>query len=288
VHSHLPYSASFARLAAVSVRPRPALVYTEHSLWNKAALLTRTLNRATVGLDRALIVVSPAARQALPAHLQDRAEVIVHGVDRSRMSALIERRTELRHRLRCEIGERNDAIVAVTVANIRSEKGYAVWLGAAGLLARQSVSVRMVSIGTGPELSALEAARDEAGLRGRVDFLGHRPDALELMAGGDLFVLPSLQEGMPVALMEAMSLGLPVVASDIGGVPDIVTPSIEGVLVAPGDPEALAEACASLARDSGRRTVMAAASLARSEDFDVERSARRIEGVYRRVLGYEP
>jgi len=288
VHSHLPYAASFARLAVLSMAPgrRPALVYTEHSLWDRAAILTRALNRATVGLDRALIVVSPAAMEALPPSLRAHAQVVVHGVDRARMVALVERRGALRDRLRHEIGDPGDvSVVAVTVANVRSEKGYDVWLAAAERLAARQVPVHLVSVGTGPELPALEAVRDEAGLAGRVDFLGLRSDALELMAGADLFVLPSHQEGMPVALMEAMSLGLPVVASRIGGVPDIVDSGIEGILVPPGDAAALAGALEELAADVGRRQAMGRAASARSAEFDVARSARTIESVYRRVLG---
>jgi glycosyltransferase involved in cell wall biosynthesis len=293
VHSHLPYAASFARLAVLSLPPgrRPALVYTEHSLWNKAAVLTRALNRATVGLDRALIVVSPAARDALPPSLRAQAQVVVHGVDRTRMAELVERRPALAARLRHEGGVCDDApdtVVAITVANVRAEKGYAVWLEAARRLASRHVPVSLVSVGAGPELPELEAARDQAGLAGRVTFLGQRSDALELMTGADLFVLPSTQEGMPVALMEAMSLGVPVVASDIGGVPDIVDPGVEGVLVSPGDPAALADAIEELAAAPDRRRTMGAAARARSSQFDVSRSARTVEATYRRVLGPAP
>jgi len=285
VHSHLPYAASFARLATRTIprSHRPALVYTEHSLWNKAAILTRGLNRATVGLDQALVVVSPAAREALPPALRPRAQVVVHGVDRSRSAALVARRTELRRRLRAEVGVPDDTVVAVTVANFRSEKGYDVWVEAAGRLAARAVPVHLVSVGDGPLFAAVDAAVRDAGLGRTVHLLGLRSDAPALMCGADLFVLPSHQEGMPVALMEAMSLGLAVVASRIGGVPDIVSDGVEGLLVPAGRADALADALADLVAAPQRRAAMAEAALARSEAFDVEQSARAMEAVYERL-----
>jgi len=85
LHSHLPYTAALGRLVALTLprRSRPVLVYTEHSLWNKAAVVTKAFNRATVGVDQALVVVSVAARDALPVTLRSRARVVVHGVDRT-------------------------------------------------------------------------------------------------------------------------------------------------------------------------------------------------------------
>ena len=89
LHAHLPYTAAFGRLVDLTVPRalRPVVVYTEHSLWNKAAVLTKALNRSTVGVDRALIVVSVAAR-GLARALRGRARVVVHGVDRTRFAAL--------------------------------------------------------------------------------------------------------------------------------------------------------------------------------------------------------
>ncbi len=106
LHSHLPYTAALGRLVALTLprRSRPVLVYTEHSLWNKAAVVTKAFNRATVGVDRALIVVSVAARDALPLALRSRARVVVHGVDRTRFTPLLEQRTALRRAVRAELG----------------------------------------------------------------------------------------------------------------------------------------------------------------------------------------
>jgi glycosyltransferase involved in cell wall biosynthesis len=285
LHSHLPYSAAMGRLVALSVprRRRPVLVYTEHSLWNKAAIVTKALNGSTVGLDSALFVVSTAARDALPPRLRGRAQVVVHGVDRARF-AVEDRDPSPRHAVRAELGVPDDEILALTVANVRAEKGYDVLLEAARLTGVEGVAVRFVSVGRGELEGPLRSAADGPGLRGRFEHLGTRTDIVRLMAGADVFVLPSHQEGLPVALMEAMSAGLPVVVTAVGGVPDIVSDGVEGLVVAPGRPDLLAAAVARLASDPRLRARLGEAAQLRSQDFDVSRAVEAIEAAYTRIL----
>jgi len=286
VHAHLPYSAALGRIVALTLPPRarPVFVYTEHSLWPKAAVLTRLINRATVGFDRALFVVSERARDALPRVLQARARVLVHGVDRARAGALADRKDEIRRDVRAELGLDPGEVLALTVANIRSEKGHDVLLAAASEITTGDTAVRFVWVGDGPRRDALTAARDAGGLTRRVQVLGARQDVVRLMTAADLFVLPSRQEGLPVALMEAMSAGLPVVATTVGGVPDIVTDGREGLLVPPGRADLLAHAVGRLVKDDGLRRQMAEASLQRSQAFDVAAAARSVESVYGALL----
>jgi len=286
LHSHLPYTAAFGRLVAATLprRRRPVLVYTEHSLWNKAAVLTKALNRATVGADKALIVVSAAARDALPGALRRRARVIVHGVDAAPYAALRAQIDVVRKAVRAEIGVPDGDVLALTVANVRSEKGYDVLLAAARQAAAAGDPVTFVAVGRGPLEAELVAASTEPAMDGRFHFLGRRTDTAHLMLGADLFVLPSHQEGLPVALMEAMTAGLPVVATTVGGVPDVVTDEVEGLLVAPGRPDLLAAAVGRMARDPALRARLAAASRARSAIFDVASAAGAIEAVYDELL----
>lgn len=87
----------------------------------------------------------------------------------------------------------------------------------------------------------------------RIQFLGMREDVQHLMAGADIFVMPSRNEALPMALIEAMGAGLPVVASEVGGIPEVVEDGRQGWLVAPDDPRALADALGSLVGDGGLR-----------------------------------
>src|SRR5690606_27997930 len=102
--------------------------------------------------------------------------------------------------------------------------------------------VRFVVVGQGPLADELAAHHERLGLGRRLVLAGYRPDAVDVVAAGDVFCLASRHEGLPVALMEALALGRPVVATRVGGIPELVTDDVEGVLVPPDDADALAEA----------------------------------------------
>jgi glycosyltransferase involved in cell wall biosynthesis len=130
----------------------------------------------------------------------------------------------------------------VTVANLRPEKCHATLLAAAATLVRRHPDLRFLIVGDGPERRTLEALVDERGLSGHVQFLGHREDVPALLASADAFVLPSRSEAFPNAVVEAMAAGLPVVATAIGGVPELIEHDRTGLLVRVGDPDHLAAA----------------------------------------------
>lgn len=287
VHFHLPHTAALGRLVAASLprSARPAIVYTEHSLWNKMAVAVRVVNRAGIGLDQSLIVVSDAAHEALPRALRPRARVIVHGVDLTASDALVAERERIRAEVRAELGVADGDLVALTVANLRPEKGYDTLLDAARLVADRGLPVRFVSVGIGSEAEAMADRCRALGLDGRFTFLGLREDVLRLLVAADLFVLPSHQEGLPVVLMEATSVGLPIVATAVGGVPQVLTDGVDGLVVPPGDPTALADGVARLVGDPDLRRRLGAGARDRSAMFDVAEASREIEGIYRDVTG---
>ena len=282
VHFHLPYTAAVGRLVARSLSPgrRPAVVYTEHSLWNKMAVLVKGLNRAGVAGDDALLVVSDAAFDALPPPLKGRAQVVVHGIDLAAPAALVARRAEVRAEVRAELGVGERELLAISVANFRPEKGYDVLLEAARQVTRQRPDVRFVAVGRGPLEDDVRSRLDALDLGDRFQLLGQRHDVLRLLAGSDLFVLASRQEGLPVALMEATSVGLPVVATAVGGVPQAVANGTAALIVPPGQPGELADAIVKLADDPELRRRLADGSLASSRAFDVTAATRRIEAIY--------
>ena len=287
VHFHLPYTAALGRLVVASLPAarRPAVVYTEHSLWNKMAVLIKGLNRATIGRDQALVVVSEAAHDALPHHLKERARVIVHGVDLSRSDALIADREAVRAEVRAELGVDSGELLALAVANLRPEKGYDVLLDAARLVADRGLPLRFAAVGRGPLEVELGERSRELGLEDRLQFLGQRHDVLRLLTAADLFVLASRQEGMPVSLMEATSIGAAIVATSVGGVPQVITDGVDGLVVPPGDPPALADAIERLVGDPDLRSELGRAAKLRSTMFDVTSACRQVEGIYRDVAG---
>ena len=285
VHFHLPHTAALGRLVVASMPRdrRPAIVYTEHSLWNKMAVLIRVVNRVGIGLDQSLIVVSEAARQALPRMLRPRARVIVHGVDLTGAAAAEAERPAIRAEVRAELGIPDGDLMVLTVANLRPEKGYDTLLDAARLVVDHGLAVRFVSVGCGPEEEPMAERHRTLGLGDRFTFLGLREDVLRLLVAADMFVLPSRQEGLPVVLMEATSVGLPIVATAVGGVPQVLTDGVDGLVVRPDSPPDLADGVVRLVEDPALRERLGAGARVRSAMFDVAGASAEIEGIYRAV-----
>lgn len=282
VHSHSPYAAAVGRLVVRSLprASRPALVATEHNPWSTFKPPTRYANAWTAWLDDADLAVSDEARASMSRRQRERTEVLVHGVD---VSAIAKLRAE-RAAVREELGVEPEAVLVGTVANYHPKKDWPNVLRAARLVADRDPSIRFCLVGQGPLEDDVEALHRELHLDGIVTLTGYRPDAVRLMAGCDVFVLGSKWEGLPVALMEASALGLPIVATRVGGIPDSFHDDVDAVLVDPGDPDALADAIERLAGDEALRRRIGDAAQARASDFDVKRAVSRIEAIYRSVV----
>jgi glycosyltransferase involved in cell wall biosynthesis len=289
VHFHLPYTAGLGRLVARSIPKsrRPALMYTEHSLWHKTPSPVRVLNRSTIGMDEALIVVSQAAFEDLPNELKAKAEVVVHGVDLSKSQELIAQRHEIRRDVRAELDISSDELLVITVANLRTEKGYDVLLDAARIVLDNESHVRFIAIGRGPQKEELELRHRRLGLGDRFTFLGPREDVLRLMIASDIFALPSHHEGLPVTLMEATSVGLAIVATDVGGVPGVVADGESALLVPPGNPAAFAAAIGRLCSNTSLRQQLGKSAAMLSGQFDVKRASEHLEKTYLQLTAEE-
>jgi glycosyltransferase involved in cell wall biosynthesis len=145
--------------------------------------------------------------------------------------------------------------------------------------------VHTVVVGDGPERAQLEALAGQLGLADRVHLAGHQQDVRPWLAALDVLVLSSDWEGMPNALLEAMAAGLPIVATAVGGVPEVVVDGATGLLVPPGDPSALAEAITRLLRDPDLRRTMGQAGRARVERrFSINETVRLTEELYATLL----
>lgn len=169
----------------------------------------------------------------------------------------------------------------ITVARLAEQKGHCHLIAAVPLVPE----AHFLLVGDGPDRAALEEQARTLGVADRVQFLGGRDDIPELLSEADVFVLPSLFEGLPIAVLEAMAAGTPVVATAIGGTDEIVAHDETGLLVPPADPSALAAAIRSVLDDPAaahRRAVAALAMVMR--DFTFEHIARRVTAVYDKLL----
>ena len=184
--------------------------------------------------------------------------------------------------LPAELGE--GPVVGV-VARLQPEKGVTNFVTAAARVAKEFSAARFVVVGDGPLREELFALAEDLGVRERFLFLGFRPDAQALIKLMDVVAVPSVSEGTPLVVLEAMAAGVPVVASEVGGIPDQIRHGHEGILVPPADSRALGDALLDLLRDPERARRMGEAGRLRAgTEFGHENMVRRVEGIYRAAL----
>ena len=187
---------------------------------------------------------------------------------------------------RAKLGLPPSAPVALSIGRHVPEKGYRHLIDAAALIERAMPGVHWVLVGNGELRSELEAQTRRLGLGSQVHFTGWRNDVADVLALADVFVLPSESEGFGRVLVEAMSMGRALVATAVGGIPDIVVAGETGLLVEPADPVGLAEAVRALLDDSARTARLGAAGRARAEStFSLGAHVAAVERVYDEVLG---
>jgi len=144
---------------------------------------------------------------------------------------------------------------------------------------------RFVCVGLPIEMELLAGEVQRLGLDETIRFVGYEPNAATLMRAFDVYCLPSRFEGMPLSLIEAMALGVPAVATKVGGTPEVLTDGADGLLVPSEDPEALANALLELLADPERRASLGAAAATTAVRFDLATMVRAVERVYEQVLG---
>lgn len=175
-----------------------------------------------------------------------------------------------------------DAPVAAVVGRLAPEKGQETAVRAWRRVVDQHPRARLLLVGDGALLEPLRALAEELELGDAVRFAGFQSDPRPFMTAADVVLLPSLSEGLPLAALEAMALGRPVIASDVGGLPEVVLPGETGLLLPAGDAGALADAALSLFANPARAADLGAAGRARVEaHFDADRQF----GLLRQVLG---
>ncbi len=273
-HAHLvwPLACKFGLAAAILARV-PAIVATEHLFVDytppAASLWQQRLIAARVG--RYLAVSHALARQltaALPIP-PGNVQVIHNGVRLAPFASPAPR------------PDGSGRPVVLTLARLDAQKGHRYLLEAAAAVPE----AQFVLAGEGPERAALEAQAAALGLGERVCFLGYRADATALLAGCDVFVLPSLNEGLPLSILEAMAAGKPVIASAVGGLGEAIVSGESGLLVPPAAPDAVALAIRQVLADPALARRLARAGRARVErDFSASAMVGQVTGVYTELL----
>ncbi len=187
--------------------------------------------------------------------------------------------------VRAELGIPHDIPLIGTVGVLRSPKDQHLLIRATALLLERWPRLQTLIVGDGPDRASLEALAVELGVERAVHFVGRRNDVPDILQALDIGVNSSSSEGSPLAVMEYMEAGLPVVATAVGGVPDLIEPGVHGLLVAPRDPAALAEALDELLGDPDRAREMGVrGSERRRAEFDIDVLVHRLESLYVELL----
>lgn len=293
VHTHTSKAGFVGRLAG-RLAGVPVVAHTAHGFFfheNMPPLQRRLfegLERLAAGWTDLLFLQSRedyeyvlASGMVPPA----RARCLGNGIDLNAFDITRWDRPWERQFLRQTFFGDGDYIVALMVAFMIERKGHIYLLRALERMGAEREQLRVLLVGDGPLEESLRQFVRDAGLERWVAFAGYREDIPRLLAGADIYVLPSLSEGMPRSILEAMAMELPVIASDIRGCRELVQHGKTGLLVPPADTDALAEALRRLAGDADLRHRMGEAGRLRvQQEFDERLVFQRLEEGYRDIL----
>lgn len=275
LHSH-----NFSPLIYGSLAARLCGIGTVNTRHGRAALRTHGLIWALT--DR-VVAVSEDSRRELMRHNRirpDKVRVIVNGIDLTGYKPA----TPSARERRGELGLPEDVPLCGIVARLSPEKDHRTLLLAVDALRKAGSAAHLAIVGGGPLEGELKTLVQSLGLSARVHFLGFRSDVAQLLPLFDLFVLSSTEEGVSLTLIEAMAAGLPIVATRVGGNPEVVVDGETGLLVEAGQPAALAAAIESLLGDPEIRSRMGRRGRdVAAERFDIERVIDEYQAIYAEI-----
>ncbi|HHV61228.1 MAG TPA: glycosyltransferase family 4 protein [Firmicutes bacterium] len=293
VHCHGFKAGILGRVAVFLSRGpcRPFSVYTIHNTiiertrGTPMGVLFAALESALASRTDCVITISEALRKeylSMKGTSQERVVCIPNGIDISRFkqaSEMARRNGGLRGD--CRIGR----VHVGTIARLIPAKGVDVFIKAARQLLDRGMDAVFLVVGDGPQRPELEKLTQDLDIQSSVRFLGFRDDIPAILESLDLFVLPTLSEGMSITILEAMAAGVPVVASDVGGVSEVVINEMTGRLVPPGDVAALADAIErALGEPDKARAMASLARLKVEEDFNLQTMLRRTDKLYKDLM----
>jgi glycosyltransferase involved in cell wall biosynthesis len=278
VHAHM-YRAEVVGTRAALAAGTPVIMATVHSSRVRSVEDVAALAALTPAMDR-LIVPSASIAAKVRAEGRDGAPfaTIPNGVDLSRLEGPAPA-CALRH----DFGIPHSAVLVGVVARLEPEKGHRHLVAAWPRVVERAPDTWLALVGEGSECESLRAqvAGLPAAARDRIVFTGRRDDISAVTGDLDVAVLPSLREAQGISILEAMARRKPVVASAVGGIPEVVTDGLDGLLVPPGDPASLADAIVRLATSAALRERLGEAGYATvAERFSIDAQVRRIEAIY--------
>jgi glycosyltransferase involved in cell wall biosynthesis len=293
LHTHTAKAGAVGRVAALlagSARP-PIVVHTFHGhvlrgYFNRPMTSAfRTLERLLARMTTRLVAVSPEVRD----------DLVALGVAPASKFAVIRLGIELDQRVgdgavtraeaRRQLGVSGDTFLVGWVGRMTAVKRTDLVVRTLERLVQDGVDARLLLVGDGPDRDGLERYAHELGVARRCLFLGYQEDVARWYDAIDVLLLPSVNEGTPVSVIEALAAERPAVATRVGGIPDVIRDGVDGFLVDSDDPGELAARLAELAKDPPQRAAMGAAGRVRVlERYSVDRLIDDIDRLYRELL----
>lgn len=246
IHAHLPWAGILARI--VGKLCSVPVVYTEHNKQERYHPATRAVNLWTMNWLTRVIAVSADVAKSIRQHknkLKTPVDTIVNGVNVSQFN----RSSFLETNIRLELGIPQDALVIGTIAVFRFQKRLDVWMQLAAVISKRFENIHFIIVGDGPLMDVLVKKRKDLGLETNIHLPGLRTEVRPFLATFDIYMMTSIFEGLPVALLEAMAMNCPIVSTDAGGIKEVVRHEIDGLLCPTDTPNQLVEFADKLLRD---------------------------------------
>ncbi|HEX5246724.1 MAG TPA: glycosyltransferase family 4 protein [Gaiellaceae bacterium] len=293
LHTHTAKAGAVGRIAALlagRARP-PIVVHTFHGhvlrgYFNRVVTFGfRTLERLLARMTTRLIAVSPEVRDdlvALGVAPAEKFAIVRLGIE---LDQRVGGDESVRRETRRVLGLSGGPFVVGWVGRMTAVKRTDLVVRVFRALVDRGFDARLLLVGDGPDREGLERLAHDLGVIKRCLFLGYQEDVARFYDAMDALLLPSVNEGTPVSVMEALAAERPAVATRVGGTPDVVRDGIDGFLVDSAEPDELADRLAELARDPARRAEMGAAGRARVlERYSVDRLVDDVDRLYRELL----
>jgi glycosyltransferase involved in cell wall biosynthesis len=256
---------------------------TDHWLLKPKRLVYRLLYRLAAGKVSGFIAVSDEVRESIIRQIgpiQNKVITISNGVDVRRYDLSVDKK-----RIRQQLGIEPDSRLMVTVGRLTTQKGHCYLITAAAAVVSHYPDAHFLFIGDGELKETLQAQAKALDISEHIHFLGVRNDVPYILAAADLFVLPSLWEGLSIALLEAMASGKPIVATAVSGTTQTMTHGETGLMIPPRDSRALADAIIRLLSDPAQAQAMGQAAKQHvTMNFSAQKQADEHLALYRRLL----
>lgn len=284
IHSHGYYASTFARLAAILVRRLIIITHvhtTQYGMRLRNHLIDRLLSRIT---DK-IICISQAVQDFVvnkEGINPDLTTIIYNGInlppntkDSSSQGNILKL-----------IGLNSNHVVVIVVASLQPHKGHKVLIEAFAKIIKKAPHTRLIIIGEGPLKDSLSGLVSKKGLSMYIKFLGEQDNVYQYLSISDLFVLPSIErEGLGLALIEAMAMGLPVIGSDLGGIKELIAPGSNGRLFQPGNASELANEMYSIINDEAESKKMGlVGKKMHAKNFTGTKMVESISSLYHNLL----